>query len=96
MNAEDYNNVLGEPDVLRSLYQLPGVKNVADIPNGILVRGGNPGENLFLLDGNPVFNPMHLLGSLPIVNKIGTQEYVCVQKAISLPVSGAGSVLLWT
>lgn len=69
VNAEDYNNVLGEPDVLRSLYQLPGVKNVADIPNGILVRGGNPGENLFLLDGNPVFNPMHLLGSLPIVNK---------------------------
>ncbi|WP_164735430.1 TonB-dependent receptor [Pseudoflavitalea rhizosphaerae] len=69
VNAEDYNNVLGEPDVLRSLYQLPGVKNVADIPNGILVRGGNPGENLFLLDGNPVFNPMHLLGSLPIVNQ---------------------------
>ena len=69
VNAEDYNNVLGEPDVLRSLYQLPGVRNVADIPNGILVRGGNPGENLFLLDGNPVFNPMHLLGSLPIVNQ---------------------------
>lgn len=69
VDAADFKNVLGEQDVLRSLYLLPGVKNITELTNGILVRGGNPGENLFLLDGNPVFNPTHLLGSLPIINR---------------------------
>ncbi len=61
--------ILGEEDVLRSLYVQPGVKNIAEITNGVLVRGGSPDENIFLLDGNNVFNPTHLLGTLSIVNK---------------------------
>ncbi len=69
VDADGFNNVIGEPDIMRSLYLLPGVKNISELPNGILVRGANPGENLFLMDGNPVFNPTHLLGSLPIVNR---------------------------
>lgn len=64
-----YNNFLGENDALRSLYLLPGVVNVADAVNGILVRGGEQDGNLFLLDGNPVFNPTHMLGALSIVNR---------------------------
>ena len=35
-----YDNFLGENDALRSLYILPGVMNVTDGANGILVRGG--------------------------------------------------------
>src|SRR5215831_6181609 len=66
---DPYNDILGEPDVLRSLYLLPGVKNVPDVASGILVRGGSPDENVFLLDGNTVFNPTHLLGGLSIVNR---------------------------
>lgn len=64
-----YNNFLGENDALRTLYLLPGVLNVTDASNGLLVRGGEQDGNLFLLDGNPVFNPTHMLGALSIVNK---------------------------
>lgn len=66
---EAYNNFLGENDALRTLYLLPGVLNVTDASNGLLVRGGEQDGNLFLLDGNPVFNPTHMLGALSIVNK---------------------------
>ncbi|HSC39541.1 MAG TPA: carboxypeptidase-like regulatory domain-containing protein, partial [Chitinophagaceae bacterium] len=61
--------ILGEQDVLRSLYMQPGIKNIAEITNGVLVRGGSPDQNIFLLDGNNVFNPTHLLGTLSIVNR---------------------------
>jgi len=64
-----FNNFLGENDALRSLYIFPGVMNVTDAANGLLVRGGEQDGNLFLLDGNPVFNPTHMLGALSIVNK---------------------------
>lgn len=66
---EAYNNILGENDALRTLYLLPGVLNAADASSGLLVRGGEQDGNLFLLDGNPVFNPTHMLGALSIVNK---------------------------
>lgn len=67
--ASSYNVILGESDVLRSFYMDPGVKNIPEITNGMLVRGGSPDENVFLLDGNTIFNPTHLLGTLSIVDK---------------------------
>lgn len=66
---ESFDNVLGESDALRSLYLLPGVKNIPELTNGILVRGGSPDQNVFLLDGIPIFNPTHMLGMLSIVDK---------------------------
>lgn len=59
---------MGETDVMRTLYQLPGVKSVPEINSGLLVRGGGQDQNIFLLDGNKIFNPTHLLGMLSIVN----------------------------
>ena len=38
-------------DVSRYLQVLPGVVGVSDLSNGVLVRGGNPEENLFVIDG---------------------------------------------
>ncbi|MCW3091214.1 MAG: TonB-dependent receptor plug [Ferruginibacter sp.] len=63
------NMIMGESDVVRSLYLLPGIQNAPQVTNGMLVRGGSPDQNIFLLDGNPIFNPTHLLGTLSIVNK---------------------------
>lgn len=65
---------LGEPDVIRSLYMQPGIKNIPEISNGLLVRGGSPDQNVFLLDGNKVFNPTHLLGTLFIINKTAVKS----------------------
>lgn len=65
---DGYNYMMGEDDPLRSAYLLPGVKNIPSSFNGMFVRGGGADENLFLMDGNVVFNPTHILGALSIVN----------------------------
>jgi hypothetical protein len=68
------NVVMGETDIMRTLYQLPGVKNVPEINSGLLVRGGGQDQNVFLLDGNTIFNPTHLLGMLSIVNQTSVKS----------------------
>ena len=58
----------GEPDVLKMLQLLPGVKNVGEGSSGLYVRGGNIDQNLILLDEAPVYNPGHLLGFFSAFN----------------------------
>lgn len=54
--------LLGEPDVIKALQLLPGVQSGSEGSSGLYVRGGGPGQNLFLLDGVPVYNVQHLFG----------------------------------
>jgi hypothetical protein len=60
--------ILGEIDPLKTITLLPGIKNGGEAGAGIYVRGGGPDQNLVLLDGNPVYNPNHLLGFFSIFN----------------------------
>ena len=53
---------LGETDVLRSLQAVTGVSSAGEGASGFNVRGGNTDENLILMEGNLVFNPVHALG----------------------------------
>ncbi len=78
--ANSYDIILGESDVLRSFYMDPGVKNIPEITYGMLVRGGSPDQNIFLLDGNTIFNPTHLLGALSIVNKTSVKSMYLYKK----------------
>ncbi len=50
--------VAGE-DVLQKLAWLPGVARSGEVTGGLVVRGGQPDENLYLLDGAPVYHPWH-------------------------------------
>ena len=52
----------GEPDPLRTISQFSGVNTGPDGFGGIYIRGGSMDQNLFLLDGVPVYNPLHLGG----------------------------------
>jgi len=54
--------VFSEPDVLKTLQMMPGVQGGMEGTAGIMVRGGGPDENLFLLDGVPMYNVSHMLG----------------------------------
>ncbi|MBL7959602.1 TonB-dependent receptor [bacterium] len=49
-------------DVFRSVATLPGVISTSDFSSQIVVRGGNPDQNLILLDGAELFNPYRLFG----------------------------------
>jgi hypothetical protein len=62
-----YSNMLGETDPVSAVYLLPGNMQSQESGGKLLVRGGDPGESLFLLDGNQVFNPTHLLGEVTIL-----------------------------
>ncbi len=62
------NGLMNEDDPLQYLYLSPGLQNASYSFSGFQVRGGGTDENLFLLDGNPVYNPTHLLGAISILN----------------------------
>lgn len=59
-------SLLGEADVVRAMQLLPGVQSGAEGASGLFVRGGGPDQNLFLLDGVPVYNANHLFGFISI------------------------------
>ncbi|HEY1201517.1 MAG TPA: TonB-dependent receptor, partial [Niastella sp.] len=63
-----YSNMLGETDPVRAVYLLPGNMESQESGGKLIVRGGEPGQSILLLDGNPVFNPAHLLGEISVVN----------------------------
>lgn len=58
----------GEPDLVRFAALQPGVLTGTDGFGGVHVRGGNADQNLFLLDGVPVYNPTHAAGMFSIFN----------------------------
>ncbi len=60
--------MMGEADVLKVVQLLPGVQSGMEGTSGIYVRGGGPDQNLFLLDGVPVYNASHLMGFFSVFN----------------------------
>ena len=54
--------LFGEADVLKTLQLMPGINPGMEGFTGIFVRGGGADENLFLLDGVPMYNVNHALG----------------------------------
>ena len=55
-------SLLGEPDVVKTLQQTPGVSNGTEGLAGLYVRGGEGDDNLFLLDGVPIYPVNHVGG----------------------------------
>lgn len=65
---QDVPRFMGEPDVIRVIQNLPGVKTDSDYSGGMVVRGGRNDQNLILLDGMPVYNPWHMFGIFSALN----------------------------
>ncbi len=58
---------LGEGDAIRWAQSLPGVTTGADGSAAFYVRGSNMGNNLFSLDGVPIYGYTHMLGLTTVV-----------------------------
>ena len=62
----NFDEILRAPgalvDVQRVIQDLPSVSSGGDNTNEIVVRGGNPGENLLILDNMEIANPNHFAG----------------------------------
>lgn len=50
---------LTEPDLFRALQWTPGIRKTGAVNGGLSVRGADPDQNLYLLDGAPVYHPWH-------------------------------------
>ncbi len=53
------SSLLADPDALRMLAAAPQAQMSPESPASVHVRGGSADQNLFLLDGAPVFSPVH-------------------------------------
>lgn len=57
-----------KPDVIKALQLLPGVQTHSEGMSLMMVRGGEPGQNLYLLDNVPLIYVNHLGGLLSVFN----------------------------
>ncbi|MDE2730845.1 MAG: TonB-dependent receptor [Bacteroidota bacterium] len=56
----------GEPDLLQSLRWLPSVQKAGTGEGGLFIRGGQPDQNLYLIDGAPLYHPWHAFSLLSV------------------------------
>ena len=56
---QQFPGTLGNTDVLESLKWMPGIQRAGEATGGLLVRGSGPDQNLYLIDGAPVYHPWH-------------------------------------
>ncbi|MFO8001667.1 MAG: carboxypeptidase-like regulatory domain-containing protein [Marinilabilia sp.] len=60
--------LMGETDPMKAVQMLPGVSATSEGSSNFTVRGGNPDQNLLLMDEAIVYNGGHLLGFFSIFN----------------------------
>ena len=71
MSMEDLSRtptLFGETDLIKYAQLMPGVARGQEGFSGLIVRGGNQDENLYLVDGNPMYNINHLFGLFSTFN----------------------------
>lgn len=72
LSAKEINKmpgIMGQPDVMQIIRLMPGVSSGGDGSSGLYVRGGDSGQNLFVLNNMPLYNPSHLLGLYSVFNQ---------------------------
>jgi hypothetical protein len=79
---------LGEPDLFRALRWTPGIRKPGVLAAGLTVRGAKPDQNLYLLDGAPVYHPWHAF-SLISTFQTGTLQSTALYRG-SFPAEHGG------
>ena len=80
IDSKDINSgfaLFSTPDVIKTLQLLPGVSSGTELLSGFYVHGGDGSDNLFLLDGVPIYQVSHLLGLFSSFNSdvIGSMDF---------------------
>ena len=84
----------GEPDVLKVVMTLPGVKSVGEVSNGFNVRGGSTDQNLILFNQNTLYNPTHMFGLLSAFNSDVISDVELYKSSIPVEYGGRISSVL--
>ena len=67
-DIEKVPTLMGETDLIKVIELMPGVQASSEGSSGFSVRGGNPDQNLILLDEATVYNAGHFLGFFSVFN----------------------------
>lgn len=59
---------LSSPDVIKTIQALPGVSSGTELLSGLYVHGGTGSDNLYLMDGVPLYSTGHLAGVFSCFN----------------------------
>lgn len=68
-------SLMSIPNPIALMSTLPAVATPNDLQAGISVRGGNPGDNYFIVDGARIVNPIHMLGFFSTFNPAIYKDY---------------------
>ncbi len=96
-NSSDFEiipAVGGEQDIIKLTQNLPGVLSGTDGLGGLHVRGGDPGQNLVLLDGVQVYNPFHTAGFFSIYNPSAIKSVTLYKSGFPARFNGFTSSIL--
>jgi hypothetical protein len=74
--------LLGESDVLKAIQLQPGTQPGREGTSGFSVRGGSNDQNLFLLDGIPVYNVNHLFGFFSVFSPYAINSATYIKGAM--------------
>lgn len=87
-------SLMGEVDVIKAIQLLPGVQASSEGASGFSVRGGNPDQNLILLDEATVYNASHLMGFFSVFNNDAVKDVTLYKGDIPAEYGGRISSLL--
>jgi outer membrane receptor protein involved in Fe transport len=71
---EKIPSIAGSSGILNSLRFIPGLQSPLEVNGGMIVRGGGKDQNLILLDGMELYNPMHLFGLFSVFSQGSIQS----------------------
>ena len=97
MDVKSINRIpalFGEVDLIKAIQLLPGVQATSEGSTGFSVRGGNPDQNLILLDEAVVYNASHLLGFFSVFNNDAIKDVTLYKGDIPAASGGRLSSLL--
>ncbi len=86
--------LMGEVDVIKAIQLLPGVQATSEGGSGFSVRGGNPDQNLILMDEATVYNASHLMGFFSVFNNDAIKDVTLYKGDIPADYGGRLSSLL--
>jgi hypothetical protein len=87
-------SVFGEPDVLKVVLTLPGVKSVGESSTGLNVRGGSTDQNLILFNDMTIYNPSHFFGLFSAFNPEVVKDVELYKSSIPAKYGGRLSSVL--
>lgn len=71
----DLPSFMGEKDVIKITTFLPGVQTAGEGTSGLYVRGGNADQNIFYLNGIPIYNASHVYGFFSSFNTAMIKDF---------------------